>query len=173
MVWGSLEKGYVCIYLWWCRKYLLQIWFHLISRNIFQVMMTVIFVFPQYHHSVEITEYYCHHFFAKILWKNFTLNWFDEKKLRGSEFLVFPQQCDAITMFLQKFRQINVLPKNFTINRFDGKNLHGSEFIVILIHNFSWNQLMLCIYNIEINANEMIGFHLLRVDCRWLILLAC
>ena len=43
--------------------------------------------------GVEITEYYCHHFSEKFresndLLKNFTLNWFDEKNLNGSEFPV-------------------------------------------------------------------------------------
>ena len=70
-------------------------------------------------------------FFHKNLWyystmwlKNFAIDWYDEKKLHGTEFLVSPQ----------KFRQINVLLKNFTtyvycINWFDEKKLHGSEFI--------------------------------------------
>jgi len=41
-----------------------------------------------------------------VLLKNFTLNWFDEKKLRGSEFLVFPHcvaQCGNCRNSLSHF----------------------------------------------------------------------
>ena len=45
-----------------------------------------------------------------ILQKNITINWFDGKKLDGSEFLVFPHctvaEIHSSHTFLQKFREI-------------------------------------------------------------------
>ena len=47
------------------------------------------------------------------------------------------------TVFLQIFRQINVLLKNFTVNQFDEKKLRGREFLVFLcVHNTNFVKIM-------------------------------
>ena len=64
-------------------------------------------------HSVEITEFYCHYFFLQnfrendIFLQNFTLNWFDERILHGSEFLVFPQCAQHSVEILSQWKNIS------------------------------------------------------------------
>ena len=57
--------------------------------------------------TVEISEFHCHGFCAKI-----PSNWF---------LILWKFRNFTATVFSQKFRQINVLLKNFTINWFDGR----------------------------------------------------
>ena len=78
--------------------------FHILQ---FLILWTFLYSSPNSvtQHSVEITEFYCHatvfsQIFRQInvLQKDFTINQFDEKKLRGgSEFLVFPQCVTQIS----------------------------------------------------------------------------
>ena len=87
-------------------------------------------------HNVEITEFYCHDFFAKFPSNQHLLNKFNlckllwRKKLRGKPYWNFGILLPRF--FSQKFRQINVLLKNFTVNWFDGR-----KFAWQLISRFS------------------------------------
>ena len=74
-----------------------------------------------------------------FLLKNFTLSWFDEKKLDGSEFLVFPH-CVPVISTLRKRDHAQKFPWNQLFSNFFSKYVDLTEKLLIFPYKNSWIQ---------------------------------
>ena len=142
ILWRPISKDFRQINV---SNFLLKIKKKLLKRRFhgkLLVMIAFLSAFPRHRHSVEITESYCNAtFFSQnfrennFLLMNFTLNWFDEKNLHGSEFFVFPvwqSTTSKCRFFFWHFNAQNVIswkkPDYIKLTNFNTINFHLCTF---------------------------------------------